>query len=74
VLGVAVLMLNGKPTRDFPFGSKVEIAMDLVSLGSSNTLDSSLMSTGPYTLSHCIRCNNWTEHEDDRSISRRKGE
>jgi hypothetical protein len=31
VLGVAVITLNGKPTRGSDFGKKVEFAMDLVS-------------------------------------------
>jgi hypothetical protein len=31
VLGVAVVTLNGKPTKDSDFGKKVEFVMDLVS-------------------------------------------
>lgn len=32
VLGVAVVTLNGKPTKDSEFGKKVEAVMDLVNL------------------------------------------
>lgn len=73
VLGVAVITLNGKPTHGSAFGSKVEKAMDLVNRTGKCIADVLLTFQGPHTVPHSIRRNSREEHENDCTISCRKG-
>jgi hypothetical protein len=66
-----VIVLNGKPTEGNAFGSKVEFAMELVSVLLSDHMIK-LTILGTHNVPNCLRGYQWTKHEDDCPLSCRK--